>query len=511
MFDECDENAKLRFDELLKDDPVLLAHRVAPLRCELGWMIFPVSIKEQMLRACLIVDRARECGVISKDRPLLVIGAGATGVTAAIRAARKGVPTHLVEKQKKAFLRQWYSVSRFICPTQYDWPMSHWEEMRFPWNDESAIPAERRMPLHWIAERADEIAKNWTEQFERAIQFQHNLEVSFELAVNLSKTTRLKNRETDDDFANVSFIYPKPNEDYSNDEGRRYGLILSCVGPGEELCELDTDRCGIKYFGCKFWQTDFLTELNLGLTGDKKPRVLIIGGGDGALQDFIRCVTGIEYASQLFNALPFADLDRIELERKILQAEDQAQRAFIWNKSEKHDCLYLQELHRVYKEIVNDIKNWATVKTVLDEIITSRGRLDQVSLIHLCHHFGKCYALNHFLVLLIARYFEEIGRGFDKVMPSIISGKKVLRVSEHACPGTRSEWLLCYGETHIVEFADGSCTARSQDDASFEDLPGYDKKEFNVIIVRTGISRPIPQYGEMRIGNPRQLLPYHLL
>ena len=53
-------------------DPFLLAHIVAPLQFDLSGTLTPISIRDQMLRGRLIVDRAVEQGLVGPRRDLLV-------------------------------------------------------------------------------------------------------------------------------------------------------------------------------------------------------------------------------------------------------------------------------------------------------------------------------------------------------------------------------------------------------------------------------------------------------
>jgi hypothetical protein len=117
---------------MLSVDPFLAAHMVAPLMLEIGPRLSPVSIRDQMVRAALAVDRALHEGLIGRARPLFVVGAGVAGASAAIRASGAGVPTVLVDRDQ-AFSRQRGCFTRWVDPTQYDWPALHAEEGVYPW------------------------------------------------------------------------------------------------------------------------------------------------------------------------------------------------------------------------------------------------------------------------------------------------------------------------------------------------------------------------------------------
>ena len=54
---------------------------------------------------------------------LIVVGAGVGGVTTAIEAAKFQIPTVILEREVEPFSRQAECTTRFIDPTQYDWPV----------------------------------------------------------------------------------------------------------------------------------------------------------------------------------------------------------------------------------------------------------------------------------------------------------------------------------------------------------------------------------------------------
>jgi len=125
------------------EDPVLDAHREDTLQYLISGPE-PISIRDQMLRGALVVQRLRDAGEISPARPLLVEGAGAGGATAALMAADQGVPTVLVERGAGAFQAQSLATSRWLNPTQYDWPLDHHHHGRFPWQ-----PFHPHLPLRF--------------------------------------------------------------------------------------------------------------------------------------------------------------------------------------------------------------------------------------------------------------------------------------------------------------------------------------------------------------------------
>src|SRR5262245_61832499 len=110
-----------------------------------------------MIRGFLIADRLQRGGLISETKPLLVIGAGVAGATAALIASGRNVPVTLVDMAARAFLRQAGS-TRFISPTLYDWPAEHWVNLRFP------PPSGVELPLPWQEGLAGPISATWLQR-----------------------------------------------------------------------------------------------------------------------------------------------------------------------------------------------------------------------------------------------------------------------------------------------------------------------------------------------------------
>ena len=135
-------------------DSFLLTHRITDFLFDIGCRFSPISIRDQMIRGFLIADRLHRADLISERKPLLIIGAGVAGATAALVAAERNIPVTLVDKAGRAFLRQ-AGATRYISPTLYDWPAQHWSHLRFP-------PASSvKLPLPWKEGQAASIAATW--------------------------------------------------------------------------------------------------------------------------------------------------------------------------------------------------------------------------------------------------------------------------------------------------------------------------------------------------------------
>src|SRR5687768_115441 len=92
-----------------------------------------------MLRANVLARRIPISWLQDKENPVVVIGAGAAGVTFALSAAERAKQCNgqladiwLVEEEHQAFSMQTKVYSRWIDPTQYDWPEDHWTDKLLP-------------------------------------------------------------------------------------------------------------------------------------------------------------------------------------------------------------------------------------------------------------------------------------------------------------------------------------------------------------------------------------------
>jgi hypothetical protein len=112
-------------------DPLLEALRILPRLFALTAKgLSPISIRDQMVRAQMLVTRALEQGEITRDDKVLVVGAGAAGAVAAMTCASGGLDTVIIDRKSQPFLRQAGCATRWIDPMQYGWPADQWSPGR---------------------------------------------------------------------------------------------------------------------------------------------------------------------------------------------------------------------------------------------------------------------------------------------------------------------------------------------------------------------------------------------
>lgn len=452
-------------------DPVLDAHRVVERCFELGGCFSPASVRDQMLRACAFVQRAFEEGLIdTKARGLLVVGAGTTGLTAALAAAELGVSTTVIEKRDGPAFRLAECTTRDIDPTLYDWPADHWALGTFPVSGAA-------VPLPWNRGLAHEVVDQWRSRL-ATLGPGSNPKVIYESWPVLDPAKPPKPGRHG--LVRVMVQHKDGTSTKVN-----CGALVSCVGWHAEITSLATSA----FKGYDFWQDDPLAE-PLKMPGGGLPRVLIAGGGDGALQDLIRITTNLSTRSVLERLL---DIDakvteQMERARDALKyPEDVAQRALSWGNDVAHDDPVLERLEEAHERTLDQLvasPAWPRIEAEVEAMFVTR--FPEVTLAHSRAFLTQSYPLNRFLTLLLLKVAgNRIVRLRDARVETIV-GKG------HACghgPGG------CHLQPHTVVLNVGKVIQPPQD--------------FDVIVLRFGLDADRGMFKNVP-GRVRHLLPYFI-
>lgn len=473
-------------------DPLLDAHR----KNDLHYVISgpqPISVRDQMLRGAAIAERLVAAGEIGPNRPLVVSGAGAGGATAAMVASERGVETTLIERSEKPFLTQHLAASRWIDPTQYDWPLDHYNAGTLPWD----TTFHRDLPLTFRAAPANHLAAMWRTE--------------------LDMPPPLLRVLTDNIITKVlPFGVSGPTEmlEIVLHDGPpiRAGAIIDAHGFGREKCAFYASPSADPvvpqppdYEGVPFWSNDSLQHL----THDRH-RVLISGSGDGALQDYLRIITHRPSAGDI---VARCDVPPATL-RTIQSAEDRAARGRSWASDEPRGCRveqegpYLIELDYIHRIETAKILARRGIETVLNRVVPA-----QVVPVHLVYrdaYMSAYYGLNRFLVRLLSEFIKLHRGGKATVFPEVEIASIGRSSPDHECidsvecraKGTYDpiSGLLtshdCFERDHAVSLK--STVAGTLMPPT---VPSY-----NVVIIRHGV---LPTPG-LNLKRTRHLLPYHL-
>lgn len=334
-----------------------------------------------MLRGSWFADRLQSTGEIHRDRSILVVGAGATGATAAIRAAQHGAKVLLIEQTGGAFGLQARSSTRWIDPTQYDWPSEHWHRAVYPWRPPP-------VPLPFKANFSDRLAHDW-----RLLLQQHIVSLP---SLNYQANFKIAGIHTSSGNPPFGVTLQTP----SGTHFMGFDMIIWATGHGNEKNHIPSTTGGTIQ-SPPFWSTDLLSRPRCGLSHGIRPDVLIIGSGDGALQDFLRVATRFDSAKEIHDALPIPNT----LRQAALNIESEFHRGIVWCEKDDTERKLYSARHESYRMLVEDL--WQDPHFVSTALATLRKDIGSLIMALSSAWFTGYYGLNCFLALIIARAWEE--------------------------------------------------------------------------------------------------------
>lgn len=476
-------------------DHFLEGHRIFSRLYSIGGRLNPISIRDQMVRGQMFVERLVEQGSpwYNSERPLLIVGAGAGGVAAALTAVeRYRIPTILVDKQNMPFFTQTAAVTRWLDPTLYDFPADHWGVGDYP------PRATQYTPISWKANWSHHLAILWVLRLRVALHRNPQL-FQFRPSTQLASMPKL---DVSGEFVTCETNKVGTNKTIKID----CAVVLLAVGPGKEKTYIrEKGKRPHLARGFGFWEQDPFRSQNV-LPDDAanpKPKIVISGAGDGALQDFLRLTMRSDCPKRILDNLNIKALPL----QKLLSAEYRAQRVTHWGMGPQHDHAELQALHEVHTSVVttlldDDLNEEKGGNGDLHKAIEAelRDPDPDIYLIYGCQHFGNCYCINHLLTLLVAIYLER------KLKRQILL--KCRRVTDieslsdgHSCSGMAAD---CHGKLHRV-------TWRSTIDC--RDSNGCDTGHIdaNVLVLRHGVDYDDVKIDTTPTGRTRHILPCYLL
>ena len=424
-----------------------------------------------MLRACAFVQRAYEEGLIDTGaKSLLVIGGGTTGLTAALAAAKLGVSTTVIEKRDGPAFRLKECTTRDVDPTLYDWPADHWARGTFP---VSGAP----VPLPWSRGLANEVVDPWEVQL-AILGPETNPKVIYESWPVLDPAkppkpgrgglTRVTVRHKDGTSTKVAC-----------------GALVSCIGWNAEITRIKRSA----FRGYAFWQDDPFQQ-PLKLPGGRLPRVLIAGGGDGALQDLIRITTNLSTRSVLERLLSsnMQAKEALEAARNALKyPEDVAARALSWGNRDAQDEPILKRLETEHEQVLGQLSAspaWPVIEREVEAMFVKP--FPEVTLAHSRAFLTQSYPLNRFLTLLLLK----------------VAGKRIIRLRK-----ARVERIV--GKGHTCGRVPKRCHLKAHAIELKVDKTILPPQDFDVIVLRFGLDADRGMFKNVP-GRARHLLPYFI-
>jgi hypothetical protein len=459
-------------------DPFLRAHERRARIFDISTGLRPGTIRDQIIRGTLLATRAFERGVINRSNGLLVVGAGVAGAACATVAARLGVPTTLINDTRIPFGRQRACTMKRIEPTLYEWPAAHWDQHQYPWRGEPAA-------LHMAQLIAADLAELWERRLHEEAS-RGRLRLVFDTVIDAPPTPLELGYS-------VPLITRTAAGVMTHREEVTVGMIVFAHGPGVER-DIDTPDA-LRSFA--FWERDPLSDASLA-----SATVLISGGGDGALQDFLRAV----FSPDVLTAHMMLQLD-LDAERYDLYNLDQhATATFLWwgSTRDMHDTELA--LHHEVQSIVHRV--WRDRRQDITQRFNAyrRAELPEIVLAHPCNHFHRSSLVNRFLTLLVLLWAQDQSLASIKHLPNAKLVTPVPCPHEPPPDPSRRDGYACYPHAHSVTCYLATCLAQDAHHVVFQ------HDECGLILLRHGVDAH-PPFPELLGEDGRivqQVLPAHL-
>lgn len=338
----------------------------------IGGFLNPISIKDQLSRVLLVLSDSE----LIKVERVAVVGNGVVGAFLAHLLGTKGKEVTLYGPDEDTFLK-----NRKLNLFQYDWPLDDWSR--------SSEQLPLRQNRHIKIQDVDSL-----------LSFRQHVTSVYE-CVDL-----------------VDGVDPKGLTIETQNGKLEFDAIFICVGFGGERCTVNmlnpsqnvshtqTDEYG-------FWGSKRESEIN------KSNKILISGGGDGGLQEFILCCTKFDHAKEAYEEWELErvlDMDRLKtiftthLNLRLngcndLKKLDNELRAIIKQAFKEDDNLK----DRIKKELSGKsvYLNLPPPHDLDKQVQATKGQYSSSDVIK--YNLDQCYPLNRLIVYTLMEYYMQIG------------------------------------------------------------------------------------------------------
>ncbi|MYM95428.1 hypothetical protein [Duganella vulcania] len=402
-----------KFEEI--DSLSLLAHKVASNVFDLSSGQVNVSIRDQMVRAQHLVSDLRRADPAAKS--LLIVGMGVAGMNAALAACEAGFSTVcVVETAPRPFNMFREVTSRFVGPYMYEWPSPFHARQSYPSHYSTPWAAHGVSPLAWeasepisaadLAIRLDQGLRAWwaVAKSKPYLVVGIGKKTVRDFVVKFASTEKLraaqreaggKKMDAKQQFTLATFgaraklwhevkqAAPPPffEPDY----------VILAAGMGKEVLDIPN---GPVPATPRFWSND-------GLKAPTVPmqRVVVLGGGDGAIQDALRALT--------IHHHPASFIDQLEAMPAVRQALDNEKAALLSadRQLRQHSSWSLKPSGFAMADLAcrQAARNLASNAAVKEQVLKAlRKGTGEVILYVREATLGKAYMLNRFAIYLLA-------------------------------------------------------------------------------------------------------------
>ncbi|MGF6808365.1 hypothetical protein OKW30_003491 [Paraburkholderia sp. Clong3] len=475
-----------------------------------------ISIRDNIVRSRMVVHGLLDANLLNGRSELLVVGAGVAGTSAAIAAAAQRVPTTLIDSNYFPFATQLKCSTRSLSPYEYDWPHVNWDWDQYPsdfhrvaeydWLDWPVFSRQKKMglldSLYLLGTKSAQAhAADLVGQLQVFMQ-RHPGGAYLQFHGNTKLVRSTWDKATKKHVTTFRHLLPyddqlvrKFNKNALPLKSNRFDFLINATGYGTEdstwPCAAGSPFPIPSDLSKSFWQNDTLCDRFLG--HGEPPRVLIIGNGDGALQDLWRSIVRPEVAkvasdilgiltneikSQAANGVDFLE----SMHRKLSLAEEQALRAQYWHISTNDREKIWEALDRIYSESVNDL--WNRFQSTMTKTMRGLIRDDAPKLVTIVANTPlpcKVYGLNRFVFHLLSTTVAKLASTRIQVLYDEKTSLRALNLSG--------------GPYELVLSREGEL--RHPD--------AVKSAEYDLVIVRTGPKSP-PRLVNTRHSHIRQAI-----
>jgi glycine/D-amino acid oxidase-like deaminating enzyme len=174
-----------------------------------------VTVRSQQRRAINLIDALLAEGRLCAGSRIAIIGAGAAGLTAAVRAAQAGIRAHVLERESEILATFRGNHNRLLHPNLYAWPAPNWL------NPDAELPV-----MTWSAAPAGRVATALENQFRNAISHTGLITCTTSAAVHRSQWRQLRGRRGS--LLEVAW------SDHAGEHVDAVALVILAVGFGRE-------------------------------------------------------------------------------------------------------------------------------------------------------------------------------------------------------------------------------------------------------------------------------------